>query len=196
MSCETVVLLLAAGGGSRFRGATHKLDAPLGDRTVLAAAIDHAVEAAVGPVVVVTAAHVRTVPRHDVHVVVNEYWADGQMSSLRLGLDAADVLGAARAVIGLGDQPFIEPAAWRHVAAGGATSPIAVATYDGRRGHPVALAREVWADLPGGGDEGARTLMRARPDLVVEIPCPGSPQDIDTLEDLERWQNNSSTSSR
>ena len=125
--------------------------------------------------------------------VVNPRWRDGSATSLQAGLAKAAELGADGPSIALADQPFVTAEAWQTVAA--ADAAVAVATYDGVRGHPVQLRADVWPLLPTDGDEGARALMRLRPDLVREIPCRGSAVDIDTVEDLRRWQNSSSTSS-
>ena len=155
--------------------------------------------AAVGPVVIVTGrlaeSDLDLDPDTDsdaFETAHNADWASGQMTSVRVGLDIADRNGSTIAIIGLADQPGIEPSAWRAVvdAAAAGPSAITVATYDGRRGNPVALHRSVWHLLPTGGDEGARILMRLHPELVGEVPCSGSPTDIDTTEDLRRWQNN------
>ncbi len=201
-SGTTLVVLLAAGAGSRFAGPVHKLLADPGTGvTVAGAALDHAIAAGVGDVVVITGAADLTdivasraaTDGNLVRLVHNERWADGQSTSLQTAIDEARRCDASAVVVGLADQPFVDPEAWRRVAAG--TAPISVATYHGRRRNPVRLHRSVWAALPTEGDEGARSLLRMRPGLVEEIPCPGSPEDIDTLEDLESWQNRSSTNS-
>lgn len=189
-----VVVLLAAGAGSRFVGPGHKLSAKILDgdsRTVIERSLDNALSAGIGAVVVVTGAVADVVPSHladAVTVCHNPRWADGQITSLHVGIDAARALGATSVVVGLADQPFIAPTAWQAVA--DHDGPIAVATYGGRRANPVKLDAAVWDLLPTAGDEGARALMRVRPELVREVACAGSPADIDTTEDLRRWQSN------
>ena len=118
-------------------------------------------------------------------VVNNPEWALGQAYSLHVGIAAAEQRSHEVVVVGLGDQPFVPPSAWLAVAK--ADSPIAVASFAGQRTPPVRLARDVWPLLPTRGDVGARELMLARPDLVIEIACDGESVDIDTMEDLARW---------
>jgi CTP:molybdopterin cytidylyltransferase MocA len=203
-TASTAAVVLAAGGASRWaragggstgRGAGgdidtesagHKLLAPFRGHPLVWWAVQHAVESGLARTWVVTGAVDLTgVLPPGVRLIDNPGWAAGQATSLRGAIAVARDEGVTALVVGLGDQPLIPPSAWGAVAS--APGPIAVATYDGRRRNPVKLAASVWASLPETGDEGARLLMRSRPDLVQEVPCEGDPVDIDTREDLQRW---------
>ena len=197
-------VLLAAGQGRRFvvdadvtaadhgqpRAASHKLLADLRGKAVYQWALEAVLAAEPEHIVVITGAAALDLPPGVIEVH-NAHWADGQATSLQHGLRAAAELGAERVVVGLADQPFVTPDSWRAVAA--TDAPIAVATYGGSRGNPVGLHRSVWELLPTDGDQGARSLITQRPELVREVACNGSPADIDTMEDLQQW--NSSTNS-
>jgi molybdenum cofactor cytidylyltransferase len=185
----TAAVVLAAGGGSRFAGDTHKLLAPLRGRPVVLWAIEAAVAAGLDETVVVTGAADLTAIVHDrtVTVVHNDGWERGIATSLAAAVDHAAAAGHDAVVVGLGDQPFVPPEAWRAVAAAEAGAPIVVATYHGSRRNPVRLDRAVWGLLDRDGDDGARSLMRRRPDLVGEVACDGIPVDLDTVEDLAEW---------
>ena len=183
MSVAAVVL--AAGEGSRYAGETHKLLATFRGRPRWSWAVDAAVGAGLDATYVVTGAVELPIEAPAV-IVRNGAWATGQATSLAAGVAAARAAGHDVVVIGLGDQPLIGPEAWRAVAASTAT-PIAVASFGGERRPPVRLAAGVWPFLPTSGVDGARVLMRERPDLVTAVPCTGEAVDIDTLEDLERW---------
>jgi CTP:molybdopterin cytidylyltransferase MocA len=123
-----------------------------------------------------------------VTVLRNDQWRDGQATSLQVAVAAARAVPEIESlVVGLGDQPLVAPAAWRAVASSQGR-PIAVATYCGDRRNPVRIDRECWDLLPTAGDEGARLLVRERPELVMEVAVDamGDPVDIDTVADLER----------
>jgi molybdenum cofactor cytidylyltransferase len=188
----SVVVVLAAGEGSRFEGDDHKLSSDFRGRPLVVWAVEAAVVSGLATVVVEGAVSLAATLDEAgladrVTLVRNERWAEGQAGSLARGVEAATALDAGAVVVGLGDQPLVEAEAWRLVAAAPGEAPIAVATYDGQRRNPVRLDRSVWGLLPSEGDEGARSLIRGRPDLVMEVPCPGNPADIDTVEDLRRW---------
>ncbi len=181
-------VVLAAGGGTRFAGAEHKLIVPFRGRPLVRWAVDHARGADLDETVVVQGAvDLSAVLGPGVTVLTNVDWADGQAGSLRVAIEHARAAGHDAVVVGLGDQPLVEPAAWRTVAHAPPEPPIAVATYQGRRRNPVRLPASVWTLLRFDGDEGARELMRRNPDLVGPVACEGSGADVDTVEDLEQW---------
>jgi molybdenum cofactor cytidylyltransferase len=179
-------VVLAAGGGSRFEGSEHKLLAPFRGRPLVRWALDAAVAAGLDEVaVIVGAVDLGAVVPEGVCVIENPGWASGQASSLQAAVSWALGRDHEAVVVGLGDQPLVPSSAWAAVV--GSASPVAVATFDGQRRPPVRLDRSVWSLLPTAGDEGARVLMKERPDLVREVVCEGQSADIDNEEDLSRW---------
>ena len=186
----TTAVLLAAGGGTRFLGSTHKLLAMLDGRPLFRSTLDHVIAAGFDDVIVVSGAVELDIDDPNVTIVHNPSWRDGQAGSLQCALAAAEGRGSDFVVVGLADQPFIPASAWRAVADAASTAAIVVATYNGVRGpNPVRLHRSIWSQLPIEGDEGARALMRLHPEWVDEVACEGSSTDIDTMEDLGQWTN-------
>lgn len=181
--------MLAAGGSTRFADGPKQL-AEAGGRALVRLAVEAATDAGCFAEVVVVQGAVDCRPALDglaVTVVDNPRWADGMATSLQVGVVEAGRRGAPAVVVGLADQPGVGAADWRAVAQAEVSTPIVVATYGGRRGNPVRLDRSVWPELPTEGDEGARALMARRSDLVTAVACPGDAADVDTVEDLERW---------
>ncbi len=183
---STAAIVLAAGGGSRFGGPEHKLMARFRGQPLVRWALEAANGAGLDEVaVIVGAVDLGDAVPEGVHVIQNPEWASGQASSLQVAVSWAREQSHGALVVGLGDQPLVPSSAWFAVA--GSSSPVAVATFDGQRRPPVRLDRSVWSLLPTAGDEGARVLMKERPDLVHEVVCEGQPADIDNEEDLTRW---------
>ncbi|HEY8602548.1 MAG TPA: NTP transferase domain-containing protein, partial [Thermomicrobiales bacterium] len=68
-------------------------------------------------------------------------------------------------------------------------APIVMPTYDGQRGNPVLIARDLFPELATvTGDQGARSVIRAHNAAVHEVAIPGAPptDDLDTQEDYDR----------
>ena len=186
--------MLAAGGGSRFGGG--KLLAELGGRPIIGAVFDNLRGAPVDETIAIVGADAQRLREvcesYGVRTVANEEWERGQSTSVLAGLRACGAETRA-AVVLLGDQPLVgAEAVGRLVAAFAEGARVAVATYGGKRRNPVLFSREVWPLLTAelAGDEGARSVLRRHPELVVEVPCEGvgDPTDVDTREDLRRLE--------
>jgi CTP:molybdopterin cytidylyltransferase MocA len=183
-------LVLAAGGGRRY-GMPKALvvyeGSLLVERAVRTAA------AVCDPVLVVLGARAvdvwRTADLGGATVLANADWESGMASSLRTGLDGLRGWPTGRlggkevdaVLVQLVDMPGMTPAALQRMAEHAAPDALAVASYDGVRGHPVLLGREHWAGVAetATGDEGARRYLAAHD--VVEVDCTGlaDPADLD-----------------
>jgi molybdenum cofactor cytidylyltransferase len=191
-AAEFASIVLAAGASSRM--GRPKMLLPVGDRTLLAAAVAPHLEAVNGRVVVVLGKDARRIraeaglPAHPrLHVVVNRRWRDGMSSSLRRGLE---VCGDADAVlIALGDQPGVTVdrvrrilAAWQPGVA--LVVPVVSASW---AAHPILFGRCLWDDLRGlRGDVGAREIVRRNWDRAVRVAV-APLADVDVEEDYRNY---------
>ncbi|TPG34553.1 nucleotidyltransferase family protein [Mycolicibacterium hodleri] len=172
-------VVLAAGAGTRY-GMPKVL---AGQGAWLRAAVEALADGGCDDVVVVLGAAMVDVPP-PARVVVAEDWQTGMSASLRAGLDAAG--GAEVALLHLVDTPDVGADVVARVldGVGASISGLARATYGGRPGHPVAIARRHWAALlvTLDGDEGGRTFLTSRNDVVaVECGDLASGVDVDEL---------------
>jgi len=188
-------IILAAGTSTRMGRPKQLL--PLEGRPLLQHVVDAAVACNLDEIILVLGHHVEEIRTaincsSRVRVVVNTEYAEGQSTSLRAGLRAASLHAEAAAVL-LGDQPRVTAQRIDCVAAAFANSAASVVrpVYAGVGGHsvpghPVFLARRVWPDIDKlRGDQGARALLVAHPEWLLEVAIEGeeAPRDVDTWED-------------
>jgi len=190
MKARPAVIVLAAGRGSGFLGADHKLAQRLGGTTVLATTLRHAVASQL-PVVVVADAAFAEVARHSVAardvVVLPDgagYEPIGVGDSIAAGVAARADAGGW--LILPGGMPMVRSATLVELARELGQHVVVFAQHRGVRGHPVGFSGELYSELVGlRGDEGARRLVARYPAVGVEVDDPGVLIDIDSDADLD-----------
>lgn len=191
------ILLLAAGLSRRMRG-RDKLLEPVDGQPLLRRVAQRAIAAGIGPVFVALppAPHPRyaalagleltTVPVPDA--------AQGMSASLCRAL-AALPQGAPATMILLADLPELTSADLRRVAE--AVDPASSrliwrgASAEGAAGHPVVIARALFAELAElSGDTGAQPVLRRHDARMELVPLPGEHalRDLDTPEAWAAWR--------
>jgi CTP:molybdopterin cytidylyltransferase MocA len=181
---NVAAVVLAAGGGRRYGMPKALVEY---DGSLLVERAVRTARAVCDPVLVVLGARAVDVWRQadldGATVLANKDWETGMASSLRTGLEGLRGYPARidAALVTLVDMPGMTPAALARMADQAAPDALAVATYDGVRGHPVLLGREHWAGVieTATGDEGARRYLAAHE--VTEVNCTGlaDPADLD-----------------
>jgi molybdenum cofactor cytidylyltransferase len=185
-------IVLAAGKSTRM-GGPNKLLSDVGGKPMVRIAADEALASKAAPVFVVTGhqheqvrAALKDLPVTFVH---NSEFADGLSTSVKAGI-AALPEETDGAIVCLGDMPQVNAALIDRMFA--AFDPekgalIVVPTAEGKRGNPVLWSRRFFPELLAlEGDIGARQLIAAYPEAIVEVPVSGGGAflDIDTPDAL------------
>lgn len=189
---KAAAIVLAAGRSTRM-GGPNKLLADVGGRPMVRIAVEQALASKAKPLIVVTGhererieAALAGLPVTFIH---NPDFADGLSTSLKAGVAALppDVDGV---IVCLGDMPQVDAMLIDRLLASfdperGAF--VVVPTIAGKRGNPVVWSRRFFAELSAlDGDVGARHVISAYPEAVVEVPVDGNAAltDVDTPEAL------------
>lgn len=183
------IIVTAAGSGTRFVGPGHKLEGRIGDASVLARTLRHALASGLRVVLVVSRrvhdALRDELPRCEqvvVDTVAQPGWGMGD--SIAGGVAASP--DADGWLVLPADMPFVLPDSIARVAAALASHEVAYARHDGRRGHPVAFRATLKDQLLAlSGDTGARAIVQGADSVSVDVDDPGVLVDIDTVADLD-----------
>lgn len=192
---RVATIILAAGSSSRL-GHPKQLLRQDGTTFVRRMA-EIALSLHTGPVVVVLGANGEKVGQElaglPLFTPFNTDWAEGLAASLRVGLTALPDAPIDAFLILLTDQPHVTADLLRQL--------IAVRQQTGRGIVASRYAEPAHLGVPAlfdirhktefmtfTGDVGARKLIRQHPDDCAEVPFPLGAVDLDTPQDVERWQ--------
>lgn len=120
--------------------------------------------------------------------VRNENYTRGMTTSLQCGLRAvpADAEGVLFTLV---DHPAVAASTVARLLAPAGNARMRVPRYQGKRGHPVWISRELFAEFLALGDDGAaRDVVRAHAGETefVDVDDPGIVADIDDAEAYRR----------
>lgn len=178
--------ILAAGASTRMGALGPKalLRTPEGD-TFLERAVARCVHVGAAPILVVTGAHPLPVPSPALEVP-NPDWPLGQLTSLQAALRALPADVDALFVV-LVDHPHVKPETFARIAEAlhAGAAPFVRPMHAGRRGHPIVIARALFAELAAAApDAGARAVLQRHAGIDLPVDDAGVLRDLDTPADL------------
>jgi CTP:molybdopterin cytidylyltransferase MocA len=178
----TAALILAAGASRRL--GTSKQNLLLDGETLVERAFRIAQEAGLSPVIVVLRLEGglgHSLRERGALIVMNERPDEGMASSIRLGVNVAQMLKASGAVLMTCDQVALTPGHLHALV--GDSQRITGSAYAGKIGIPAYFPTASFQELLAlRGDTGARELLRGAASVSDESLA----LDIDTQEDFDR----------
>jgi molybdenum cofactor cytidylyltransferase len=126
---------------------------------------------------VVLGAHTKEIteriPLDNSAIVLNPHWQQGQLSSIKEAISSLKEVQTDGIILFLVDHPLISAELVgelvRQFYASGRA--IVLPKFGGKRGHPVIFASRLYAELLAApAEQGARTVVWAHPEEVLEVP--------------------------
>lgn len=188
----TGIIILAAGASTRLGRSKQTL--PYQSSTLLKHTIKEALDAAVGPVIVVTGANEKEVAEHireePVTMVHNKEHREGIASSIKTGIHEIQIRynDCTSIILMVCDQPHINKNILQSlVETSRATGkPITASAYKDTIGVPALFDKTFFPELLSlQGDEGGKKVILSHQSSVAVVPFPSGEIDIDTPGDLD-----------
>jgi molybdenum cofactor cytidylyltransferase len=126
--------------------------------------------------------------KRPVPIVFNPDYEQGMCTSVQTGLRSLPPDCTAAAIL-LVDHPLVTPEIIDQLAGHAAPGRIVVPVHQGRRGHPVIIAADLFHEIFAlGSGQGLNVVVRRDPSRVVEVEGAGAGvlRDIDTPEEFEK----------
>lgn len=189
---NTSIIILAAGSSTRLGRPKQIL--PYKNSSLLKHTIKSAVNAAVGPVIVVTGANAKEISDHigndAVAVVFNGEHPEGIASSIRAGVNYVQEHHSVgkRIILMVCDQPYVNESLLKSLidASSNADKPLAACSYKGTIGVPALFDRRFFPELLSlKGEEGGKKILLNHERLVAVVTFPLGEIDIDSAADVD-----------
>ncbi|MBD2249088.1 nucleotidyltransferase family protein [Nostoc sp. FACHB-888] len=187
------LIILAAGASVRM--GTPKQLLRYGEQSLIGHIVEVANASVCHPIIVVLGPYSERIKpeinSEEVHIVENPLFGEGISSSIRVGIQALNLINkeAKSVVLMVCDQPFISPQLINQLVEVYETTlkPIVASQYANTLGVPALFNRTLFAKLTTlSGTDGARQIIKKYLGEVLAIPFSEGVFDLDTPDDYEQ----------
>ena len=193
---KNIGIVILAAGESRRMGRPKQL-LPINGQPLLLRVVEEALSSPVSHVMVVLGSnhesHRELLETYPVHLINNPDWKKGIGTSIRRGVEEmmTRVKGLDAILVMVGDQPAIRFEYLSHmINTYQQTSSLAIASgYANTYGVPVLFDKSLFDELLNlNDDQGAKTIISSRRNEILVLDCPEGELDLDTPDDVVRFQ--------
>ena len=187
----TGIIILAAGASTRL--GRSKQMVPYHGSSLLKHTIRVALDADIGPVIVVMGANEKEISAHidheDVNTVVNENYKEGIASSIRTGINDVEEYheDCENIILMVCDQPYVNKELLKSLLEAKHTTKktMVASAYKDTIGVPALFDKRFFPELLSlQGEEGGKKVLLKHPESLATVPFPLGEIDIDTPADL------------